>query len=207
MNEPVAELRNGLMQEIRSISSHQPDTPSNETISSTTESWSSDIEMILSNVLSNCNLLLIEHKKLYFYNQELFKYFKIPLIILASLNSVFSVGLNNFINQDIVSVITCLISLICACISSIELFLQLHQSTETSLIAYQGYEILSRKISSTLKLERKNRESHGLPFLTSILNECNKLFESSLVLKINIPDKLINYKINSTENILLIDNI
>ena len=173
---------------------NEPDTPSNESVSSTTESWSSDIETILSNVLSNCNLLLIEHK-----------YFKIPLIILASLNSVFSVGLNNFINQDIVSVITCLISLICACISSIELFLQLHQSTETSLIAYQGYEILSRKISSTLKLERKNRESHGLPFLTSILNEYNKLFETSLVLKINIPDKLISYK--PTENILLIDNI
>jgi len=184
---------------------NEPDTPSNESISSTTESWSVDIETILSNVLSNCNLLLVEHKNLYFYNKELFKYFKIPLIILASLNSVFSVGLNNFINQDIVSVITCLISLMCACISSIELFLQLHQSTETSLIAYQGYEILSRKISSTLKLERKNREVHGLPFLTSVLNEYNKLFESSLVLKININDKLISYK--PTENILLIDNI
>jgi len=185
---------------------NENDTPTNESISSTTESWSDDIELILSNVLSNCNLLLIEHKNLYFYNKELFKYFKIPLIVLASLNSVFSVGLNSFIHQNIVSVITCLISLLCACISSIELFLQLHQSTETSLVAYQGYELLSRKISSTLKLSRKNREAHGLPFLTSILNEYNKLFESSLVLKINLSDKLINFKMNSTENILLIDN-
>ena len=185
---------------------NEPDTPTNESISSTTESWSDDIELILSNVLSNCNLLLIEHKNLYFYNKELFKYFKIPLIVLASLNSVFSVGLNSFINQNIVSVITCLISLLCACISSIELFLQLHQSTETSLVAYQGYELLSRKISSTLKLSRKNREAHGLPFLTSILNEYNKLFESSLVLKINPSDKLINFKMNSTENILLPGN-
>ena len=88
----------------------ESDTPRTiESISSTTESWSSDIELILSNVLFNSNLLLIEHKKLYFYNKELFKYFKIPLIILASLNSVFSVGLNNFINQNIVSVLTCLI--------------------------------------------------------------------------------------------------
>ena len=174
--------------------SEEIDTPRTiESISSTSNSWSSDIELILSNVLFNSNLLLIEHKKLYFYNKELFKYFKIPLIILASLNSVFSVGLNNFINQNIVSVLTCLISLICACISSIELFLQLHQSTETSLIAYQGYELLSRKISSTLKLDRKNREAHGLPFLSATLNEYNKLFESSLVLKINISDKLINF--------------
>ena len=179
----------------------ESDTPRTiESMSSTTESWSSDIELILSNVLFNSNLLLIEHKKLYFYNKELFKYFKIPLIILASLNSVFSVGLNNFLNQNVVSVLTCLISLICACISSIELFLQLHQSTETSLIAYQGYELLSRKISSTLKLDRKNRESHGLPFLSATLNEYNKLFESSLVLKINITDKLINC--TGTENML-----
>ena len=105
----------------------ESDTPRTiESISSTSSSWSSDIELILSNVLFNSNLLLIEHKNLYFYNKELFKYFKIPLIILASLNSVFSVGLNNFLNQSIVSVLTCLISLICACISSIELFLQLH---------------------------------------------------------------------------------
>ena len=62
---------------------NENDTPTNESISSTTESWSDDIELILSNVLSNCNLLLIEHKNLYFYNKELFKYFKIPLIVLA----------------------------------------------------------------------------------------------------------------------------
>ena len=186
------------------MSSEESDTPRTiESISSTSNSWSSDIELILSNVLFNSNLLLIEHKNLYFYNKELFKYFKIPLIILASLNSVFSVGLNNFLNQSIVSVLTCLISLICACISSIELFLQLHQSTETSLIAYQGYELLSRKISSTLKLDRKNREAHGLPFLSATLNEYNKLFESSLVLKINITDKLINF----TENIILSNTI
>ena len=83
---------------------NENDTPTNESISSTTESWSDDIELILSNVLSNCNLLLIEHKNLYFYNKELFKYFKIPLIVLASLNSVFSVGLNSFINQNIVPI-------------------------------------------------------------------------------------------------------
>jgi hypothetical protein len=184
------------------------DTPT-ESISSTADSWSDDIELILSNILFNSNLLLIEHKKLYFQNKEQFKYFKIPLIILASLNSVFSVGLNNFIEQNIVSVITCLISLSCACISSVELFLQLHQSTETSLIAYQGYELLSRKISSILKLKRENREPHGLPFLSSILNEYNKLFSDSLVLKININDKLTNIdgKNLQTENILLIDNI
>ena len=77
----------------------------------TVESWSRDIEIILDNLLENINTLQAEHKKLYIQLQSKLIIFRVPLIFLASLNSVFSVGLNAYIEQNLVSTINCLISL------------------------------------------------------------------------------------------------
>jgi hypothetical protein len=102
------------------------------------------------------------------------------------------VGLSQFIKQDAVSVMTCLLSLICGCISSIELFMNINKNQEIELDAYRGFTTLSVKLSSTLKLERENRDSHGTQFLTNVISEYNRLFENSLVLISDIDDKLIN---------------
>ena len=59
------------------------------------------------------------------------KYFKIPVIILSSINSVIAIGLSTFIIQTLVSVITCIISLISAMLGSIELYLGIQKTMET----------------------------------------------------------------------------
>lgn len=163
---------------------------------STCLSWSDDIELILSNILYNSNILSAQHKVNYLQYNARLKYYKIPVIILSAVNSVISVGLSQFIKQDAVSVVTCLLSLICGCISSIELFMNINKNQEIELDAYRGFTALSVKISSTLKLERENRDTHGTQFLTIIISEYNRLFENSLVLILDIDDKLIN--INET---------
>lgn len=163
---------------------------------STESSWSDDIEHILSNILYNSNILSAQHKVNYLQYNARLKYYKIPVIILSAVNSVISVGLSQFIKQDAVSVMTCLLSLICGCISSIELFMNINKNQEIELEAYRGFTTLSVKISSTLKLERENRDTHGTQFLTIIISEYNRLFENSLVLILDIDDKLIN--INET---------
>ena len=161
-------------------------------LGSTESSWTDDIELILKNILYNSNVLSSQHKVNYLEYKARLKYYKIPVIIFSAVNSVISVGLSQFIKQSVVSVLTCLISLICGCISSIELFMNINKNQEIELDAYRGFTSLSVKLSSTLKLERENRDTHGIQFLTTVISEYNRLFENSLVLISDIDDKLIN---------------
>ena len=167
----------------------------------TIETWSKDIETILDNLLENINILQAEHKKLYIQLQAKLIWFRIPLILLSSLNSVFSVGLNTYVDQSLVSTINCLISLICACISSVELFLNIHKSMESSFSSYQSYQILGIKISTCLKLERDHRDKNSIGFLNEVISEYRNLFEQSLVLITDLDDKLLNIVI-PTKNLL-----
>jgi hypothetical protein len=101
-----------------------------ETSEDTTElSWSDDIETILKNILFNSNELQRKHKSLYLYYQSTLKWFQLPLIVLASINSVLAVSLANYISQDKTSLVNCIFSLLCACISSIQLFLKVEDRT------------------------------------------------------------------------------
>jgi hypothetical protein len=158
----------------------------------TVDGWSDDIELILNNILDNCNKLQREHKHQFIKLESSLKYFRIPLIILSSINSVFSVGLTTYLEQSLVSTLNCLISLMCACISSVELFLNIHTAMENSLSSYQAYKLLGIKVSSCLKLEREHRDKNSMGFLNEIISEYRNLFEQSLVLIVDLDDKLLN---------------
>lgn len=158
---------------------------------STIDNWSTDIELIVEDIRHNCEILAKHHKQSYIRLQAQLIYFRVPLIILSALNSVFSVGLAVYINQQTVSTTNCLISLICACISSVELFLQIQKKLELELSSYHGYYLLGTKISAELKLERVHREVDGLNFLHSTVSEYNNLFEQSCVDPREIDDKLV----------------
>lgn len=166
---------------------------------SSVEPWSTDIEEVLEDIRFNCEALAKHHKESYIALQALLVYFRVPLIIIAALNSVFSVGLNAYLVQSTVSTINCLLSLICACISSVELFLQIQKKLELELTSYHGYYLLGARISACIKLKRAHREIEGLVFLNNTANDYNNLFENSCVNKLNIDDQLIK-KIESKQH-------
>jgi hypothetical protein len=149
--------------------------------SGTIDHWSTDIETVLHDIRSNSEILALHHKRSYLVLQSQLVYFRVPLIILSALNSVFSVGLSVYIAQPTVSTVNCLMSLICACISSVELFLQIQKKLELELTSYHGYYLLGTKISATLKLAREHREIEGISFLNTTISEYNNLFEQSCV--------------------------
>jgi hypothetical protein len=175
---------------------------------SSTESqngWSDDIEALLRDMEYNSGILSQIHKANYLVLHEYIKYFKLPIIVLSSLNSIFSVGLNAYLNQSLVSSINCLISLICGIISSIELYLGLQKKIENELLSYRDYYLLSIKINNCLKLKREHRtEPNGQLFLTDITNEYTGLFESSEIHSQNFRDRLISIDITKTKNKLLL---
>jgi len=165
-----------------------PRPPSDTTV----DHWSTDVEKVLYDIRSNSEVLARHHKAAYIVLQAQLVYFRVPLIILSALNSVFSVGLSMYLVQATVSTINCLVSLVCACISSVELFLQIQKKQEIELASYHGYYLLGAKISATLKLAREHRESEGLAFLNSCISEYNNLFEQSNVNRNDIDDQLVS---------------
>jgi len=163
------------------------DDASDETV----EHWSTDIEQILHDIRSNSEILALHHKRSYLLLQSQLVYFRVPLIVLSALNSVFSVGLAVYIDQATVSTVNCLMSLVCAIISSVELFLQIQKKLELELTSYHGYYLLGTKISATLKLARHHREIEGISFLNTTISEYTNLFEQSCVNRVDIDDKVV----------------
>jgi len=183
------------------LGEHKSDNTSTES----ENGWSDDIEALLKDMEYNSGILSQIHKANYLALHEYIKYFKLPIIILSSVNSIFSVGLSTYLNQSLVSSINCLISLICGIITSIELYLGLQKKIENELLSYRDYYLLSIKINNCLKLKREHRsEPNGQLFLTDITNEYTGLFESSEIHSQNFKDRLISIDITKTKNKLLL---
>lgn len=172
------------------LSNMENRTPS-ETSEPTVDHWSTDVEKVLYDIRANSEILSKHHKAAYMLMQQRLVYFRIPLIVLSAVNSVFSVGLNTYMEQTSVSTINCLVSLLCACISSVELFLQIQKRMEVELASYHGYYLLGTRISATLKLDRQHRESEGITFLNQAIADYNNLFEQSNVDVKDIDDQLV----------------
>jgi len=152
--------------------------------------WSSDIEEILENIRNNCVILSNEHRKQYFYLKSYLKYFRLPTIFLSAVNSVASVGLVNYVKQEHVSLITCLISLTTGIITSIELYLGLEKSMNNELEKNRDFYLLGIDIYKTLQLKRENRNVDGSTYLEQCISMYSKLYENSNVLVKNIKDQL-----------------
>ena len=153
--------------------------------------WTPDIETILKNVLENCSLISEHHKKEYNDLQERLKYFKVPVIVISAINSVFSFALLAWFSQTTTTSINCFLSLICSIISSIELYLNIAKRSDIELTSYKNYYILSVKINAVLKLNKENRTQDPKTFLSEILNEYNSLFNESNVNGLGQMDKLL----------------
>jgi hypothetical protein len=152
--------------------------------------WTPDIESVLEQIRINSVILSKQHKKRYFYLIETLKYFRLPVIMLSSINSIISVGLQPYINQGTISMMTCLLALICSVIGSVELYLTIQKSMDNELTSSKDYYILSIDIYKTLSLSKEHRPMPAKEYLDSKYNEYVKLYENSNLLEKKIMDKL-----------------
>ena len=155
---------------------------------------SDDIENILDKIRRNSIQLNYAHKQTYEKLKNKLIYFRIPTIILSSINSVFSVGLVAYMPQQQVSVINCLISLVCGIIVSVELYLQIEKAMSVEYDVSKSYYLLSIEIQRFLLTNRANRTIDCQPFLDKSYNQYTKLFENSRLLKKSIHDTLTDLK-------------
>jgi hypothetical protein len=152
--------------------------------------WSSDLENILESIRTNCSVLSEEHRKQYFIHSDALKYFRIPIIVISGVNSVISVGFQTYMPQKPISLINCILALICSIVGSVELYLGVQKKLESELMSSREYYLLGIDIQKTLLLTRDKRPVPARDYLTACYNTYVKLFENSNVLHKKVHDKL-----------------
>lgn len=154
------------------------------------DAWTTDTEVILNKIRINCNTLSEYHRLRFIKLKESIKWFRIPVIIVSGINSVFSVGLNAFIDQGIVSVLNCLLSLICGIIVSIELYLQLQTQIDTEQANSKDFYLLGIQIFKILSLQPENRNVEPSSYLDEVYASYTKYVSQSNIIKTRLMDSL-----------------
>lgn len=169
--------------------------------------WSSDIEEILNNIRKNCKTLSNYHMRSYLYYKKILQYFRLPVIIISAVNSIVSVGLQPYLEQSMISITTCGLSLISGIVCSIELFYDLQKMVDIEFSQYKQYNLLALDIYKILKLERQHRPLPQSEYLSKIFNEYTRLIESSKLVH-NVNDELNEITLlNDVENISTTTNL
>lgn len=149
--------------------------------------WNNDFENILENIRINCVIMHKHHKSQYISYKDYLKYFRIPTIFLSAFNIFASVGLQPYVQQEFISLLTSGVSLVTGIINSIELYLNINKSMENSLDISKEFYILSIDIFKMLALNRLNRAVDGKTYLEDKYHiYCN------IIERCNIIDKKIN---------------
>ena len=74
--------------------------------------WTGEVEALCEKLRINCVNLSEYHRRRYYHFKSYGKYFRLPMIVLASINSTASVGLQPVLEQQIISGITCFIGIL-----------------------------------------------------------------------------------------------
>jgi len=159
-------------------------------MSTPTNDWTEDIDRVLDQIRMNSVILSKQHKKRYFYLNHILLYFRLPVIIISGINSIISVGLQPYLNQGTISMMTCLLALACSIVGSIELYLAIQKSMENELLASKDFYILSIDIHKTLTLSSIHRPIPAKEYLDKKYNEYVKLIENCELLSKTIVDSL-----------------
>ena len=168
---------------------HENQPPANAN-SAHNNDWSDDIEIVLEDIRVNCVVLAKEHKREYFYLNHILQYFRLPVIVLSGINSIVSVGFQPYLQQGTISLMTCLLALICSIIGSVELYLGIQKRMENELSSQQAFYLLGVDIFKTLSLVRAHRPSPAKEYMDKQYGEYCKLVENSCAVARRLEDKL-----------------
>ena len=112
--------------------------------------WSNSEEQYLNKLHHECYALNEYNRKQYLKYLKINKKFSIPILILSSLNGLFALSLQPFLQQDYISVLNACISLACGVLGSIQLFMKIDEKIHASIICSHEFHKLSIKISKEL---------------------------------------------------------
>ena len=139
------------------------------------DSWTMNIERVLDKLRINCCQLSNFHKYKYQHCKSQIKWFRLPIITISSITTFASVGLQEYVKQETISVITSVLSLVVGIISGIEMFMKYQDKMETELTTHKEYYKLSVEIYKMISIDRAYRKVSGKDFLEEKFNEYQKI--------------------------------
>lgn len=153
--------------------------------------WSNSEEQYLNKLHHECYALNEYNRKQYLKYLKINKKFSIPILVLSSLNGLFALSLQPFLQQDYISVLNACISLACGVLGSIQLFMKIDEKIHNYIICSHEFNKLSIKISKELNLERDCRHVNGRDFLLESFNEFNTILDKQEIKERNVKEYLI----------------
>ena len=157
---------------------------------SSTSNWSKEVEKLLDQIRTNSIELETHHKQKYFSIKKMVVWFRVPVIVLSSINALVAVSLTSYLPQNYISGMNAGISFIIGTLTSIGLYLKVEDRMESELEASRSYHVLSLNIFKILSLKDAERGVDGDIFLNNCFSEYIKLFEQSGLSDIEFMDKL-----------------
>jgi len=145
--------------------------------------WTNDQESICESVRENCLYMSRQNKKEYLKLKSSLARYRLPVIILSAMNSVWSVGVNRYWDQHLISGVSCLASLVVGIIGSVQMFYNIESKLEQTLLSQSQYYNLAISIYRELSLDRKHRDSNGVEYLNEVYQKYMTITDASLVLK------------------------
>lgn len=145
--------------------------------------WDKEIIDFLQKIRTNSIMLSDKHKRKFYKYKNISNYFDLPVLVLSAFSSPLSVGSQNYLQQETVSLITCAVGLVIAIITSIKLYLNITDTLERENKVSRDFYVLSIDIYKMLTLPQHRRLEDPLTFLNKNYNAYVKLLEQSTLLK------------------------
>jgi hypothetical protein len=137
-------------------------------------------------------MLSNRHVNNHLYYKHVSKYFEIPTIILSVFSGSFSVGSDPFLNQELISVVSCSISMVITILTSVKLYMKITESLTAEQELAIAFKTLALDIFKTLSLPETDRGTEGLVYLNKVYNKYVNLVENSAILnQMNKKDQLL----------------
>ena len=155
-------------------------------------SWSQSVDSLLDKIRLNCIQLTNRHIKNHLYYKGASAYFEIPTIILSVFSGSFSVGSDVLLQQELISIITCSISMVITILTSVKLYMKITENSTQEQELAISFKSLALDIFKTLSLRNEDRGIDGLVYLNKVYGKYINLVENSSILNVmNKKDQLL----------------
>ena len=154
--------------------------------------WSQSVDSLLDKIRLNAVYLTNRHINNHLYYKNCSKYFEIPTIVLSVFSGSFSVGSDGFLNQELISIVSCSISMLITILTSIKLYMKIQENSTQEQELAVSFKTLALDIFKVLSLPEEDRGIDGLIYLNKTYGKYVNLVENSQILnKFNKKDQLL----------------
>lgn len=171
--------------------------------------WNNNHEIILNNLLNNCNKFTKEYQKNFISLRTRLKTYRIPIIIISSFGGFLSLANTGYVPAEFnkwVSLFVGFTNLLVTVISLIENFKKIDDTMNKSHLSYMNFKKLHDEISIVMKMPQQERESNGYDVVMNLFKKYELCLNDAPILKKHFTDALdINLNIihcNDSESIV-----